>query len=89
MKKLVYVFLFILLIIFISSSRQNNEIIEGDLYFSVFRFGSFYNQPDSVVNRFKTYADTVNRSNINYLDKKVLTMYELLKQEDLLFSPFI
>jgi hypothetical protein len=89
MKKLVYTFLFALLIVFISSSRQNNEVIEGDLYFSFFRFGSFYNQPDSIVNRLQTYADTVNRTNITDLDAKLLTMYETLKQQDLLFSPFV
>ncbi|WP_018343687.1 hypothetical protein [Cytophaga aurantiaca] len=89
MKKSAYLIVSISLLIFISSFQQKKEIIQGDLYFGFFRFGSFYNQPDSVVNAFKIYADTVDRTNIRDLDKLVLEMYDTLKKENLLFNPFI
>ena len=41
--------------------KHDIKVIEGDLYFSWLRFGSFYNQPDSIIEKVKLYADTVNR----------------------------
>jgi len=89
MKKISSIVLFISLLIFISSFQQKKEIIKGDLYFSWFRLGSFYNQPDSLVNAFKKYADTVDRTKIDGTDKLILAMYDTLKKENLLFSPFV
>jgi hypothetical protein len=83
-----WTFLF-LTAISVFACRQDNKTIQGDLYFSFLRFGSFYNQPDSVINKFKIYADTVNYNKLNSFDKQVLTMYKTLKKENLLFNPFI
>ena len=79
----------LIIIVLLFACGQNKKITEGDLYFNCFRFGSFYEQPDSILNKFKIYADTVNRKTISAIEKKVLTMYETLKNENLLYSPFV
>ena len=90
MKTRATTLLFLILIVLLDfSCHQDNKTIEGDLYFGFFRFGSFYQQPDSLINEFKIYADTVDIKNISAADKKILTMYERLRNEDLLFNPFV
>ncbi len=72
--------------------RQNHSdknIVEGDLYFSAFRYGSFYNQPDSLIKAFETYADTTNSDSLSNFDKQLLQTYYLLKKENRLYSPFV
>lgn len=69
--------------------KHDIKVIEGDLYYSWLRFGSFYNQPDSIIEKVKLYADTVNRKLVDSSDLKTLTMYEILKKENLLDRPFI
>jgi hypothetical protein len=79
-------------VIFLSackSDKDNTKSLEGDLYYSWIRIGSFYNQPDSLIDKVKTYADTVNRRLLSSSDMKSLTMYEILKKESLLYRPFI
>ena len=68
---------------------QDNSIIEGDLFFRPFRYGSFYNQPDSLIKAFVAYADTAKIDNASSADKELLTTYNLLKKEHRLFSPFV
>jgi hypothetical protein len=70
-------------------NKQPNKQIEGDLYYDWLRIGSFYNQPDSLIKQVKLYADTVNRKGLDSDNLKFLTMYEVLKKEDLLYRPFI
>lgn len=84
--KLIFIFSCFLTL---SCKQGADEIIEGDLYFSWLRIGSFYNQPDSIVQKVKTYADTVDKKNVSAEDNKFFTMYETLKKENLLYSPFI
>lgn len=68
-------------------AQDSAEIIKGDLYFDFFRVGSFYKQPDSIVQKFKTYADTANPAYAN--GEKLLIIYNVLKRENILFQPFI
>lgn len=72
-----------------SLDKQANKQVEGDLYYDWFRIGSFYNQPDSIIEKIKLYADTVNREVLDPVDLRFLTMYEISKKEDLLYRPFI
>lgn len=83
--------LFSVIILFTSckSHKQNNKLIEGDLYYSWLRIGSFYNQPDSIIEKVKVYADTVNRKLLDSNDLRFLKMYEMLKVQNLLYSPYI
>jgi hypothetical protein len=80
----------IILILFCGCDNQPKaEILTGDLYFSFFRPGSFYNQPDSLVKTFQTYFDTLTIENAGTGDKILLTQYNILKEKDLLYQPFI
>ena len=83
--------LFSVIILFTSckSHQQNNKLIEGDLYYSWLRIGSFYNQPDSIIEKVKVYADTVNRKLLDSNDLRFLKMYETLKAQNLLYNPYI
>ncbi len=72
---------------------NSNEIqikkIEGDLYYSFFRLGSFHNLPDSIIQKMKFYADTVNRSQLDSANLEFISKYDVLRNKDLLYSPFI
>jgi len=72
-----------------SQDSRPTKRIEGDLYFSFFRIGNFYNQPDSVIQKVKLYIDTANRKLLDSSDLLDLARYDLLKKENLLFRPFI
>jgi len=63
--------------------------IEGDLYYSFFGIGNFYNQPDSFIEKAQLYMDTVNRQLLDSADLFYLKKFELLKKEKLLYTPFI
>ncbi len=71
------------------SCFHSNKIIEGDLYFGFFRVASYYNQPDSIIKGFEYYMDTVHRAKIDSSDRRFISMYDKLRQENLLFSAFI
>jgi hypothetical protein len=79
----------ILILIFGCDSRPKTDTLTGDLYFSFFRLGNYYNQPDSLVRKSETYFDTVTIEKLNSGDKKVLTQYRILKEKNLLFRPFV
>jgi hypothetical protein len=72
--------------------RQNQKdinIVEGDLFFRPFRYGSFYNQPDGLIKAFVAYADTAKIDSLSAADKQLLETYFLLKKKNRLFSPFV
>jgi hypothetical protein len=71
------------------SCRQNRVTIEGDLYFAFLRIGSLYGQPDSIVKGFIMYADTVDRTHIQPGENHILSMYDILKKRQMLYSPFV
>ena len=58
--------------------RQNKKatsIVEGDLFFRPLRYGSFYNQPDSLIKKFVAYADTARLDSLTLFEKEVLETY--------------
>jgi len=82
-------FSFLFIAISYYSCKQNQINLEGDLRFTFFRIGSFYNQPDSIVKDVTVYADTVNKANLREDEKRLLGMYDVLKKEKLQYSPFV
>ena len=72
-------------------SPDNRPIkkLEGDLYYSFFRVGNFYNLPDSFIEKAQLYLDTVNRQLLDSTDLFYVKRFELLKKEKLLYNPFI
>jgi len=81
--------LFALITVCSLQCKQQGERMNGDLYFSFFRVGSFYNQPKYIIDSFERYADTANIQTAGTDDKKLLAAYAILKREGLLYSPFV
>ena len=79
----------ILILIFGCDNQPKTDTLTGDLYFSFFRLGNYYNQPDSVVRQFETYFDTLTVEKANSADKRLLKQYRILKEKNLLYRPFV
>ena len=77
-------FCFLMLLIGVSC-QDEKDVLEGDLYFSYLRFGSFYHQPDTIFRRFQAFANTAQMDR----DSSFLAQYQTLKRENLLYSPFV
>lgn len=72
-----------------STNVRPTRSLEGDLYYDLMRIGNFYNQPDSIIRQVKLYVDTANRKLLTADNLRILSMYEILKKRELLYSPFI
>jgi len=82
----------ILILVVACDSKPVTNKLTGNLYFSYFRFfrvGNYYNQPDSVINWYETYYDTLKYETADDREKKLLTQYRKLKKENLLYKPFV
>jgi hypothetical protein len=78
------------LILILGCDNQTKTLtLTGDLYFSFFRLGNYYNQSDNVVRQFENYFDTLAIENANSVDKKLLKQYRVLKEKKLLYQPFV
>jgi len=86
MKRLIPI---ILILVVACDNRPVTDRITGDLFFSFFRVGNYYNKPDSVIERYETYFDTLNYEKADDEEKKLLTKYKKLKEENLLYKPFV
>ncbi|MEO9483133.1 MAG: hypothetical protein ABJG47_06795 [Ekhidna sp.] len=87
MKNLQIVLVFIL----VSCTKEQTEYhtINGDLYYTWFDFGSFYNYPDSVLENVlliqleNEEAELIAEDSLGYI------YFKLLQENDLLTSPWI
>jgi len=79
----------ILILIVACNSKPKTETLTGDLYFSFFRLGSFYNQTDSMIQGFEKYLDTLKYETADGDQRRFLTQYKILKEEKLLYQPFV
>src|SRR6185369_11051816 len=79
----------ILVLIFGCSNQANTDTLTGDLYFSPFKVGNYYNQPDSVVKQYENYFDALKIENANSSEKKVLKQLKILKEKKLLYRPYV
>ena len=86
MKRLIPI---ILILIAACDNRPVTDRITGDLFFSLFRVGNYCNKPDSVIKRYETYFDTLKYETADENEKKFLIRYKELKEENLLYKPFV
>jgi hypothetical protein len=72
-----------------SQSRKNElKLISGELYFKLISFDGFYGAPDSLINKFESYVDSIaSVKNLNEDDQQFLKAYQILKSNDLLDLP--
>lgn len=86
MNKLKYLFL----LFFIISCNIKNEIIEGDLFFKLVDFGSFYGRNDTDIKMIEKQLDSIRWSKIaSEQDLDFIKSIDILKKNDLLKSPWI
>jgi len=69
--------------------KPKTNTLTGDLFFDFFRIGNFYSMHDSVVKQFENNFDTLTMETVSEEDRRLLTQYKKLKEEKLLFVPFI
>ena len=79
----------ILIIIFGCNTQPKTDTLTGDLYFSFFRLGNYYNQPDSLVKQYEIYFDTLTLERANSSEQRLLRQYRILKEKNLLYRPFV
>ena len=88
MKSQIIYVTFFLLALSCTQLKQTKRL-KGDLYFSLLRIGSLYNQPDSVLKSFENFLDSVQYGSLSEEDRKFLKVYHVLDSSGLLFNPFV
>jgi hypothetical protein len=83
------IILTILILVFTCSSDPKIERLTGDLYFGLFKIGSYYNQPDSTIFGFERSIDTMNYETADKEQRKFINQFKRLKEEGLLHHPFV
>jgi hypothetical protein len=72
---------------------NDDNIVTGDLYFSPFRFGTYYNLPDSIIKKMEDDFNAVNLHSANAkADSALIELvlyYSKLKDEGLIYKPFV
>jgi len=68
---------------------NEQEVIEGDLYFKLISLGSFYNVPSDKKNEFLLIIDSLKqKESISEQDKELVKMIDLLTENELIDKPF-
>ncbi len=87
MKKIVLIFIIVFSII---SCNQKTEIIEGDLYFKLIDFGSFYGGEKDRIVKFEKAIDSLRHEKMISEDElKIIEFYDKLKKHKLIYLPCI
>ncbi len=68
---------------------KESKEIKGDLYFGFFRYASYYNQPDSLVDNVRIYFDTLDIDKASKDDKKFKKLFEIVSSNGLIYKPYI
>lgn len=79
----------ILFFVLACNSPSKDNRLTGDLYFGLFRIGSYYNQPDSLIAGFERYIDTINYETADKDQRKFVRQFRRLKEEGLMYNPFV
>lgn len=76
-------------ILFTNCQTDRKDTIEGDLYFKLVEFPSFFDAPDSTLTKIENDLKTVNNHTLNKQDKKIYDYLQFLSDKKLLRKPFI
>jgi len=72
---------------------NDDNIVTGDLYFSFFRIGTYYNLPDSIIKKMDDDLNAVNLDSANNkADSSLVRLvldYRKLKDEGLIYKPLV
>ncbi len=87
MKRILSIFVFIAAITACSIQKQE---IQGDLYFKLIDFGSFYGADDSTIAKFEKSLESIrSNKNASIDDLELISFIDLLKKNKLLYAPWI
>lgn len=70
-------------------TTNNDNIVTGDLYFSFFRIGTYYNLPDSIIQKMDEDLKAVNLDSSDNALVEFVKDYQKLKDEGLIFKPVV
>ena len=70
-------------------TTKTKQTLTGDLYFSFFRFASYYNQPDTLVEKTKMYFDTLDIQTASNADKRFVELYKIVSDNKLIYKPYV
>jgi hypothetical protein len=76
-------------ILFSCKTEKEEQLIKGDLFFSAFRIGSYYNLDDSMRLVIENVVDTTDLATADSARRQLITAYNKLKEEGLLYKPFV
>jgi hypothetical protein len=80
---------YILLLVSVNSVAQNRGFLVGNLHFGLFREGSFYDQPQKMIDAVNIMVDSIDRATSSAKDLAFLANYDALKMKKLLYSPYV
>ena len=87
MKYIIWIFFTVS--IWSCQNKVNPKELKGDLYFGLFRIGSYYDQPDSIIQWYESYFDTTNFKLEDKNEQQLFSTYQNLKRHNLLYNPFV
>lgn len=90
-KHMSYKILFGLGLILVAScgTTNNDNLVTGDLYFSFFRIGTYYNLPDSTIRKMEADLSAVNLDSADNALVELVKDYQKLKDEGLIYKPVV
>ena len=72
-----------------SCQTNNRKTVEGDLYFKLIDFQSFFDAPDSIFTKIETSIKTVSKDTLTEQDRKIYDLLQFMSDNELLRKPFI
>ncbi len=83
------IFSTILIFTFCSQPKNESDLINGDLYYTWFNIGSFYNLPDSLLEKALSLQNSKEEADLIAEDSAGYMYFKLLQEHDILRSPWI
>src|SRR5687768_11489741 len=84
-----YVIILLVLTICSCTKERDDQLYIGELYFSAFRLGSYYNLDDSTRAKFEYSMDTTDLSKADSSQIKFIKLFRKFREEGLLYKPFV
>ena len=89
MKVWGYILILIVSLLTACSTKREENLFTGDLYFARIRYGSYYNMPDSIRKRIEYVMDTVNVERADSSSRAFIEIFNKLSNEGMLYKPYV
>lgn len=73
----------------LSCTTEKHVLIEGDLYFKIINYPTFYGAPDSLIFKFVRELETVNKYSLKEQDKEQWNLLKFMYEKKLMEKPYI